>query len=115
MSECVFCKIVAGEIPPARFLEDERILAFDDINPQAPTHILLIPKKHIESLSDGASIPRSWGNCLASGGDRRREGGAGVPPGDQHRTTSRHRSCSIRNFHLLGGRRMVGCRGEGEV
>jgi len=49
--ECVFCKIARGEIPAHKVYEDEEFVAFKDINPQAPTHILVIPKKHIESLS----------------------------------------------------------------
>jgi histidine triad (HIT) family protein len=55
MENCLFCKIVAGEIPSAKIHEDERILAFRDINPAAPTHILLIPKQHI----DGADALQS--------------------------------------------------------
>lgn len=51
---CLFCRIIAGEIPANKVYEDERALAFRDINPQAPTHILIIPKKHIDSLN-GAS------------------------------------------------------------
>lgn len=50
--DCVFCRIVAGEIPATVLYQDERIMAFPDINPQAPTHILLIPKKHIPSLAE---------------------------------------------------------------
>ncbi|RKY39053.1 MAG: histidine triad nucleotide-binding protein [Candidatus Omnitrophota bacterium] len=50
--DCIFCKIVARQIPAEIVFEDERILAFNDINPQAPVHILIIPKKHIERLSD---------------------------------------------------------------
>jgi len=52
MSSCLFCKIIAREIPGAIVYEDERILAFNDINPQAPTHVLLVPKRHIASLND---------------------------------------------------------------
>ena len=47
MTNCLFCKIVAGDIPSTKVYEDERILAFRDIAPQAPTHILVIPKAHI--------------------------------------------------------------------
>ena len=47
---CLFCKIIAGEIPSTKVYEDETILAFRDINPQAPTHILVIPKAHIPSV-----------------------------------------------------------------
>ena len=51
MEECIFCKIVKGEIPSQKAYEDTDILAFNDINPQAPVHILVIPKKHIDKLS----------------------------------------------------------------
>lgn len=51
MSTCLFCKIIAGEIPSTKVYEDETVLAFRDINPQAPTHILVIPKAHISGVS----------------------------------------------------------------
>ena len=51
MDECIFCKIVKGEIPSEKVYEDDEILAFKDINPAAPIHILVIPKKHIDSLA----------------------------------------------------------------
>ena len=50
MEDCVFCKIIKGEIPSNKVYEDEEILAFKDIEPAAPIHILVIPKKHINSL-----------------------------------------------------------------
>jgi len=50
MEDCLFCKIVRKEIPSSIIYEDDKSLAFNDINPQAPTHILVIPKKHIRSL-----------------------------------------------------------------
>ena len=49
---CLFCKIVKREIPASIVYEDERVLAFNDINPQAPTHVLVIPKRHIATLND---------------------------------------------------------------
>jgi histidine triad (HIT) family protein len=52
MSNCLFCRIVNREVPGSIVYEDERILAFNDINPQAPTHILIVPKRHIASLND---------------------------------------------------------------
>lgn len=52
MENCVFCKIVKGEIPCNKVYEDEDLLAFNDINPAAPIHILVIPKKHISMLTD---------------------------------------------------------------
>lgn len=51
MGNCLFCKIIKGEIPSDKVYEDEEILAFKDINPAAPIHILVIPKKHITSLA----------------------------------------------------------------
>lgn len=55
MEDCIFCKIVRGEIPSQKVYEDDDILAFRDITPQAPVHILLIPKKHIANLLDMSS------------------------------------------------------------
>lgn len=52
MSECLFCKIIAGEIPSTKVYEDELVLAFRDIAPQAPTHVLVIPKAHIGSVAE---------------------------------------------------------------
>lgn len=49
MSDCIFCKIIAGEIPAKKLYEDDDVLAFWDIAPQAPVHFLVIPKKHIEA------------------------------------------------------------------
>ncbi len=52
MSDCLFCKMVSGEIQPDTVYEDDDVLAFRDINPQAPTHVLIIPKKHIPTIND---------------------------------------------------------------
>ena len=52
MSECLFCKIIAKQIPAKIEYEDQEVLAIRDINPQAPVHILLIPKKHVERVAD---------------------------------------------------------------
>ncbi|MCX9154866.1 histidine triad nucleotide-binding protein [Niveibacterium sp. 24ML] len=60
MSDCLFCRIVRGEIPATKVYEDELVLAFKDIRPVAPVHLLVIPKRHIESLvtatSDDAEV-----------------------------------------------------------
>ena len=64
---CIFCKIIAGEIPSSKVYEDEKVYAFRDINPQAPVHVLIVPKKHMDNIlqcdgetaaavTDGASI-----------------------------------------------------------
>ena len=54
MTDCLFCRIIAGEIPAKKVYEDEHTFAFEDINPKAPTHILVIPKKHIAGLKEAA-------------------------------------------------------------
>ena len=52
MSDCLFCKIIQREIPGSIVYEDERVLAFNDINPRAPTHVLIVPKRHITTLNE---------------------------------------------------------------
>ena len=52
MSDCLFCKIRDGEIPSIKVYEDEKVLCFHDVDPQAPVHVLLIPKQHIASIND---------------------------------------------------------------
>ncbi len=52
MSDCLFCRIVAGEIPSCKVYEDERLYAFEDIQPGAPTHILIVPKRHLAGLAE---------------------------------------------------------------
>jgi len=52
MSDCIFCKIIKGEIPSQKMYEDDEFLAFADINPKAPVHFLVIPKKHIRSIME---------------------------------------------------------------
>jgi len=51
MNDCIFCKIVNGEIPSKKIYEDDKVYAFYDINPEAPTHFLVIPKEHIQSVN----------------------------------------------------------------
>ena len=50
--DCLFCKIIAGQIPGALVYQDERLVAFKDINPQAPMHVLVVPRRHIASLNE---------------------------------------------------------------
>jgi len=52
MADCLFCRIIAREIPATIIYEDERVIAFNDTNPQASTHVLVVPKQHIETLND---------------------------------------------------------------
>ena len=50
--DCIFCKIIAGEIPSSKVYENESVYAFDDIDPKAPAHVLIVPKKHVASLNE---------------------------------------------------------------
>lgn len=52
MSDCIFCKIAAKSIPAKLIHEDDQVVAFDDLNPQAPTHVLVIPRKHVASIAE---------------------------------------------------------------
>jgi len=55
MKDCLFCRIISGEIPAKKVYEDEHTFAFEDINPQAPTHVLVVPKRHIRGLKEASS------------------------------------------------------------
>ena len=58
-TDCLFCKIVAGEIPSSKVFEDDECFAFNDITPQAPTHILIVPRKHIDSTDKAGEADRN--------------------------------------------------------
>jgi histidine triad (HIT) family protein len=74
---CIFCRIVRGEIPARKVYEDDAVLAFHDVHPLAPVHILVIPKAHIASLADcGDSHRDVLGRMLAVAGQLARENGA---------------------------------------
>jgi histidine triad (HIT) family protein len=53
---CLFCKIIAGEIPAAKVYEDDQVIAFNDINPQAPMHVLVVPKRHVATVNDLSDV-----------------------------------------------------------
>ena len=77
MTDCIFCKIVRGEIPSRRVYEDADMLAFYDINPVAPVHFMVIPKKHIDSLATAQdSDAPVLGRMMAMAGRLAREAGA---------------------------------------
>ncbi len=62
--DCLFCRIIRGEIPAKKVYEDERVYAFEDVNPQGPTHVLIVPKKHVAGLKEaGASDAELIGYC----------------------------------------------------
>lgn len=52
MENCIFCKIVSGDIPSSKIYEDEKVIAFNDIDPQAPTHVLIVPKEHVKNVME---------------------------------------------------------------
>jgi histidine triad (HIT) family protein len=107
MSACIFCKVAAGEIPAKVVKRRDGMMAFTDINPQAPTHLLIIPTTHIGSLND-AKDPQLLGALLAFARELAQEAGIGTrgyrvvvntnPDGGQ---TVFHL-----HLHLLGGRPM---------
>jgi histidine triad (HIT) family protein len=75
--DCIFCKIVRGEIPSQKVYEDDEILAFNDVHPVAPVHFMMIPKKHIASLGDAQAEDRDvLGNMLVMAGRLAREQGS---------------------------------------
>ncbi len=76
VDDCIFCKIAAGEIPSKRVFEDEVCVAFDDLSPQSPTHILIIPREHVDSLDKAESGDKdTLGHLLLSAAAIAREKG----------------------------------------
>ena len=74
---CIFCKIVHGEIPSKKLYEDEDVLAFHDVRPQAPVHFLIVPKEHVATLYDaGMAQHHALGRMLALVGELARKAGA---------------------------------------
>jgi histidine triad (HIT) family protein len=109
MSDCIFCKIVAGEIPSTLVYEDEHVIAFEDINPLAPVHVLIVPRSHVATLNDTGDAPPGLADAVmrAAREIARQRGVAG--PG--YRLVA---NCNAEggqevfhlHFHLLGGRQM---------
>ena len=109
MENCLFCKIVNGDIPSDKVYEDDRVFAFRDINPQAPFHVLVVPKKHVVSVAEIAKLEDSEvAACLRAvakiAADASLSGGFRVisncgPDACQ--------SVPHLHFHILGGRQMA--------
>jgi histidine triad (HIT) family protein len=78
VENCIFCKIAEKKIPSTAVYEDEELLAFKDINPAAPVHLLLIPKQHYASLQDAAGAPALLGRMLALAPRLAQEAGCAV-------------------------------------
>ena len=108
MENCLFCKIISGEIPSQKVYENEYVYAFRDINPQAPVHILVVPKKHISSLDDTAgSTDTELAECLRAvkviAAQENLTGGYRVV---SNCGPDACQSVHHLHFHILGGRKM---------
>ena len=105
--DCLFCKIVAGQIPSRKVHEDEQVLAFHDIQPWAPVHILIVPKQHITSMVDvGPEQQALLGHMLAIGPRLMRE--LGVTNGYRHLINTGadgRQEVKHLHLHLMGGPR----------
>lgn len=110
MSGCIFCKIVSGEVPATIVHRDDEVVAFRDLSPQAPVHLLVVPVRHVASLSDASEDDRALlGSLLLRIRDlAAREGidGGGYRV-VTNRGTAAGQSVFHLHFHLLGGRPMA--------
>src|SRR4051812_20235114 len=109
MSDCLFCRIVKREIPASVVYEDDHVLAFNDINPQAPTHVLVVPKRHIATLNDlGAGDDQLVGEVTRRAAAIAHE--RGISESGYRTVFNTNRAAGQTVFHihlhLLGGRAM---------
>ena len=109
MPDCLFCRIINREIPASIVYEDERVLAFNDINPQGPTHVLVIPKKHIATLNDlTPEDDQIVGEVVRRGAAIARE--RGISDGGFRAVFNTNRGAGQTVFHihlhLIGGRQL---------
>lgn len=107
--DCLFCAIVKGDIPSTKVYEDEKVLAFRDINPQAPTHILVIPKEHIPSVdgitADNSAVVAHIFECIPAIAKAE-----GLEKGYRVVSNCGDHACqSVKHlhFHILGGRQLA--------
>lgn len=109
MSNCLFCKIVAGEVPAKKVFENDDFVAFKDINPQAPTHLLIIPTKHISALSSAEDGDATLlGRLQLVARDLAKQGGLS----DGFRLVTNNgrgagQTVEHIHYHLLAGRRLT--------
>ena len=110
MSDCLFCKIGSGQIPAKVVLQDDEVLAFDDINPQAPVHVLVIPKRHVVALNEaGAGDQALLGRLLEAATLVARKKGVADAGYRVVANTGRDGGQTVLHLHLhvLGGRPMT--------
>ena len=114
MADCVFCKIVAGEVPAKILYQDDKLVAFPDVNPLAPTHLLIIPRKHIPSLLEVSDTDSSLIGDMARVAKQLARGGGIAEKG--YRLVI---NCGYQggqgvphlHMHLLGGRQLSSALG----
>ena len=109
MPDCPFCKIINREIPASIVYEDDRVLAFNDINPQAPTHVLVVPKRHIATLNDlGQSDDQIVGELTRRAAAIAKERGVAETGFRTVFNTNHNAGQTVFHIHLhlLGGRSM---------
>ncbi|NNF45515.1 MAG: histidine triad nucleotide-binding protein [Desulfofustis sp.] len=110
MSDCLFCKIIAGDIPADKIYEDDEVLAFRDIAPQAPTHFLVIPKKHYSDLSEiHREDDQLVGKIVRTGAELAAQ--EGLDKGYRVIFNNGPEGCQIVfhvHMHILGGRQLRG-------
>jgi len=110
MTDCIFCKIATEDIPAKIVYQDEQILAFEDINPQAPVHILLIPRRHFASLNEMSEENTDLlGHLVWSARQIAHQKGIGETGYRIVLNTAPDSGQEVLHihFHLLGGRRMT--------
>jgi len=111
VADCLFCKIIERQIPASIVYEDDRVLAFNDINPQAPTHVLVVPKRHIASLDelsqgDDEIVGEVVRRAAAIAKERGITAGVSHPPASSRRPESALAARIIKSgFKIVGGLR----------
>ena len=108
--DCLFCKIAAGEIPSTKVYEDETVYAFRDINPQAPVHVVVIPKKHIASSADEITAANSGTIAKLFEAIPKVAKAAGLTNGYRIVNNCGADACqSVQHihFHILGGKQLA--------
>ena len=107
---CLFCRIAAGEIPARKVLENDHVVAFHDLNPAAPVHVLVIPRRHIENLAAaGGSDAESLAHVLVACGEVARSGGVSDRGYRVVLNTNADAGQSVAHLHahVLGGRTLA--------
>ncbi len=114
VQDCLFCKIVAGEIPSEQVYADDLVIAFHDISPQAPTHILVIPRKHISNMNKASAEDQALlGHMILRAAEIADEAGLAESGYRLALNTGPDARQSVFHIHLhiLGGRRLTGQMG----